>query len=61
MKDHTIIYDSTVQTLSGSSTSLSMGKIDIKIIGGLQEELDRLRAENAQLREWVSYGKYSAK
>ena len=38
---------------------LAKAEIQIKDIEGLLSELDSLKAENAQLREWISWGKYS--
>lgn len=40
---------------------LSAAAIQINYIDGLREELDAIKAENAKLLEWLSYGKYSAK
>lgn len=35
--------------------------IDITRVNGLQEELEKLKAENTKLTEWFYWGKYSAK
>jgi hypothetical protein len=43
--------------ITGSS-SIGPGEISIDSVKGLQDELDSLRAENKELREWIRCGRY---
>jgi hypothetical protein len=60
MKSHTLI-PAYVPNGECYGSLNSATEITIKDIVGLATEIEALKAENAQLREWLSWGKYSAR
>ena len=40
---------------------ITSAAVEMKSVKGLLEELEKLKADNAQLSEWISWGKYSVR
>lgn len=65
MRDGAVFANKLVPDVDAYGTCYGMRtasvEIQIQDIKGLRDELVKLKSENAQLREWLSWGKYSAR